>query len=164
MRDFDYSVNLLVSAFLKDELKHGSCEACAVANILRPVCTAKGIPFNRWANMFVTVGGVQYEAANDGEVIYVGFSGNRKVITTLESPNTNTHLKVLNEMRELTKSSPYTKKELMLIERSFETAPRGNSEDDWMFNGLMAVVEVLADIHNISLEAKEEAKKLFVKA
>ncbi len=39
----------------------------------------------------------------------------------------------------------------------------GNLINDWMFNGLMAVVDVLADIHGINLEAKEEAKKLFIK-
>jgi hypothetical protein len=33
-----------------------------------------------------------------------------------------------------------------------------------MFNGLMAVVDVLADIHSVDLEKKEAAKALFVKA
>ncbi len=54
----------------------------------------------------------------------------------------------------------YTPQELIKIEYAFE---RSDRRGDQMFNGLMAVVDVLADIHNISLEEKKEAKALFVK-
>lgn len=63
----------------------------------------------------------------------------------------------------------YSVNELAKIEYAFETAPRNcdyedHLNDEWMFNGLMAVVDVLADIHGIDLAEKESAKALFVKA
>jgi len=58
----------------------------------------------------------------------------------------------------------YSCAEIVLIERAFEFCPRGNSNDDWVYNGLMAVVDVLAEIHEIDLTVKESAKLLFVKA
>jgi hypothetical protein len=58
----------------------------------------------------------------------------------------------------------YSVHEIHQIEYAFENAPyQGDDTEEWMFNGLMAVVDVLAEIHGIDLTAKEEAKKLFVK-
>lgn len=48
----------------------------------------------------------------------------------------------------------YNASDLIKIERAFE---RG----DDVFGGLMAVVDVLADIHSVDLEQKESAKLLF---
>jgi hypothetical protein len=59
-------------------------------------------------------------------------------------------------------STGYSVKDLAKIEFAFETAQKGNTEDDWMFNGLMAVIDVLAEIHNIDLITVKEAKELFV--
>jgi len=58
--------------------------------------------------------------------------------------------------------------DLAKIEFAFESAPHTCDESDetnaeWMFNGLMAVVDVLAEIHNVNLEVKESAKAMFVK-
>jgi hypothetical protein len=61
-------------------------------------------------------------------------------------------------------STGYKWQELAKIEYAFESAPRGNSEDEWMFNGLMNVIDVLDDIHqNKDTEATKEVKKRFVK-
>lgn len=54
--------------------------------------------------------------------------------------------------------SGYTWQQLGEIEKAFE------AEDPDMFNGLMAVVDVLAEIHNVDLTETESAKALFVKA
>lgn len=58
----------------------------------------------------------------------------------------------------------YSEVELAKIEFAFESADEGSTEDENMFNGLMAVVDVLAEIHGVDLTSKEQAKKLFVKA
>lgn len=50
----------------------------------------------------------------------------------------------------------YSDEEVRRIENAFEFA-KGNSSDQYMFNGLLAVVEVLADIHGIDLSAKQNA-------
>jgi hypothetical protein len=59
-------------------------------------------------------------------------------------------------------STGYTWKELAKIEFAFETAEFGASNDDYIFNGLMAVVDVLAEIHKIDLTTVKETKELFV--
>lgn len=55
----------------------------------------------------------------------------------------------------------YSKREIYRIERAFEDF--GNHTDKDGYKGLMAVVDVLAEIHGIDLEQKETAKGLFVK-
>lgn len=51
-------------------------------------------------------------------------------------------------------STGYSIEQLDGIERAFECS---SQEGDWMFNGLMAVVDVLAEIHGIDLTTKESA-------
>lgn len=60
-------------------------------------------------------------------------------------------------------STGYTVQELAKIEHAFETASFGQSTEDWIFNGLMAVVDVLMEIHEASQEEVQEAKLLFSK-
>ena len=55
--------------------------------------------------------------------------------------------------------SGYSVDELARIEFAFESVPLG---EDRMFKGLMAVVDVLSDIHGVDLSVKEESKMLFV--
>lgn len=62
-------------------------------------------------------------------------------------------------------STGYLPTETVLIERSFEkykNIPLSN--DDRMFNGLMAVCDTLMQIHEATTEEITEAKQLFVKA
>jgi hypothetical protein len=62
-------------------------------------------------------------------------------------------------------STGYSVAEILEIERAFERAPGNHIDvDNWNFNGLMAVVTVLAEIDGISLEQAETARKLFVKS
>lgn len=63
----------------------------------------------------------------------------------------------------------YRWQDLARIEFAFETAYVGGFYDgpeaeQGMYAGLMAVVDVLAEIHGLNLEAATEAKALFVKA
>lgn len=52
--------------------------------------------------------------------------------------------------------SGYTKAELMKIEYAFETADKGKNGDDYMFNGLVAVLQVLAEIHSVDIGEKQD--------
>lgn len=69
----------------------------------------------------------------------------------------------------------YSIKNLKDIEYAFENAPGDSAlngrmsadritDPEWMFNGLMAVVDVLAEIHDIDLKVREDAKSLFVRS
>lgn len=61
-------------------------------------------------------------------------------------------------------STGYTWRELAKIEYAFETAPKGNSGDEWMFNGLMAVIDVLDQIHeNTDNQVTATTKQRFQK-
>jgi nuclear transport factor 2 (NTF2) superfamily protein len=151
MRNFDYTVNVLVKAYLEDTLAHQFCAACAVGNIISEARSYKiskvGCGFEwvgqrtQWENVFMTSNGIQ-------EFNIEGYQG---------------------EARTQIDSTGYAPEELARIEFAFEMADNSDgyyddyTNETWMFNGLMAVVDVLADIHGIDLKAKEEAKLLFVK-
>lgn len=149
---FQNTVDILVKAYLNNTLEHGDCGACAVGNL---VSAAIG-PFEAmppylengkvaeegigWPNVFCTIeNGYQIIRSNK----YEGLA------------------------KEQIDSTGYSRQDLARIEEAFEyhnhTYTRLD-EDQAMFEGLMAVVDVLADIHGINLEAKESAKALFVKA
>lgn len=145
---FDHTVSILVKAYLNDTLEHGKCEACAVGNIVHAAgfpryntgeCEAmKPDSCGNWKGVFVTTGGIQkMRHAVDKDWEQIGL--------------------------RMIEATGYTVEELAWVEYAFETAPKGKSDDDWMLNGLMTVVDVLASIHNVDLSTKEQAKLLFVK-
>ena len=144
MRDFNHTVNVLVKAFLNDTLEHENCAACAVGNIIcaSGINLKDGFEANAW---FYTICSL------------IRKDSQRAAFTTPTKQRTG-----LAQMA----ATGYTIKELNLIELAFESEPEyieSGVNEDRMFNGLMKVVDVLADIHGISLESKEEAKLLFVK-
>lgn len=146
MRDFNHTVDVLVKAYLNNTLQHASCGACAVGNMVEESCRSIGViaqhdTVNGWGSVFVT----DRSADNDHRIHpekYLDFSQAKLEID----------------------STGYTWQELSKIEYAFETCKYSDNEDEFMFNGLMDVIDVLAEIHGIDLTEKEEAKKLFVKA
>lgn len=156
MRDFNHTVNVLVKAYLDNTLRHGNCSACAVGNIV-------GGP--EWSALFITMDEKCQLVAGEDEICAEWRF--RKGIYKLSQLPESTVAKakeILTAAREMVKLSGYSIQELMRIEFAFETSDKGNNDDEWMFNGLMAVVDQLAIIHNVDLTQKESAKKLFVKA
>lgn len=161
MRDFNYTVNVLVKAYLNNELAHRSCTACAVGNIIAESLGTKPKP--------------------DTDNIFTGFDNNRYQ---------NGYLETWFDIRNMTvrdcsqvRMTGYYVDELRKIEYAFENCDESflqkasherneyflenkrpiGQDDEWMFKGLMAVVDVLAEIHNVDLSTKENAKLLFVK-
>lgn len=130
-KKFEHSVNVLLKAYLNNELEHSNCIACAVGNLIRD---SMGISCSYWSNVFMSAFGVQRININE-------YTGLAKIQID---------------------STGYTWKELAKIEFAFENANVGKSEDDYMFNGLMDVIDVLADIHEIDLSTVKETKELFV--
>lgn len=157
---FDKTVSILVAAYLVGELQHEDCKKCVVGNL----CGGK----SEWQYLFMT------DPRN-----YIQHA--RQISELRESVLGKRREQILQEAQDLCLSTGYTIDELKRIEFAFETAPgfKDNLDDpleydddgipieeqneDWMFNGLMAVVDVLADIHGVSLEQKTSSKKLFVK-
>lgn len=153
---FENSVNVLVQAYLSDTLLHGNCYACAVGNLV-----AAGMGYS-----FVRTKGLNYFADDCYKLTWNVTGGD---YDDSFHAGWYSHVRGWVSSRDKTQgmlevqSVGYTINELNRIETAFERATRGNSDDEWMFNGLMAVVDVLAEIHGINLEQKEEAKLLFVK-
>lgn len=143
---FENSVSVLVNAYMNDTLQHGKCHACAVGNIMRSVglpipddeCSieefAKSCAVWKWAFCTYVEDGYQ----------------------TIRCPGDD-----FNTAVEAIEKTGYTWQQLAKVEFAFESA---GYSGDRMFNGLMAVVSVLAEIHGIDIETTEKAKKLFVKA
>jgi hypothetical protein len=137
MRDFHYTVNVLVKAYMNNTLQHWKCQACAVGNIVAEatgfIMTPDNIMENEW-----------------------DWWGVVKPRFCVSDQRRDRGIKQIE-------ATGYCIEEIARIEFAFERSDRGASEEEWNFNGLMAVVDVLAEIHGIDLTAKEEAKKLFVK-
>lgn len=146
------TVDILVQAYFNDTLAHSDCSACAVGNI---VAANTGIVFEK-----CKYSGSFYWKDNEGP-----FWGNlfHTDSDTKEQIFDGAYLideKVLCEI----KSTGYNVYDLMKIEYAFETALKGKSSDEWMFNGLMAVIEVLDQIHeNENKEVTNISKQKFQK-
>jgi hypothetical protein len=151
---FEKTVGILVKAYQNDTLMHGNCMACAVGNIVAAnlgICDIQSRiewykkavdvpdPCTGWPSVFMT-----------------GLNSKRQRID-LEAILRDEAAKLQIE------STGYTWKELAKIEYAFETAPKGNSVDEWMFNGLLAVYDVLCEIHEVSKDEVKSGELVFVK-
>jgi len=150
---FHHTVNVLVKAYINNTLEHQNCYACAVGNIIADACGYSYKPAKakyqtiKWSH----VPGVYYSGVDQPNHWY----------DFIRYQDIDDKDRIIREIN----STGYSVDELNSIEWAFENAPGEFDPDaDWMFNGLMAVVDLLADIHGIDLKAKEEAKALFVKA
>ena len=145
---FNRTVAVLVKAYQNDTLKHGSCRACAVGNLVAAGCGINNIfdddewrikasdeDFRGWTNVFSTSRGEQL-------IMPENYRGPAKFQID---------------------ATGYTWQELAKIEYAFETAPKGDNDDDWMLNGLLAVYDVLCEIHEVDKSEVQDAKLVFVK-
>jgi hypothetical protein len=148
---FESTVKILVEAYLNDTLEHGNCYACAVGNIVAANMGHSFVPCQDRTSKKITWDITKGLYAGRGdygswyETLGLDFFG--------ATPSVRGRMEI--------ESTGYSDRELIRIENAFEGA---SWLGDRMFNGLMAVVDVLAEIHGVDLSVKESAKKLFVKA
>lgn len=147
------TVDILVNAYFNDTLKHGHCHACAVGNIVAANCGIVNIASNsEWIEKAIAPASLGW-----AEV----FLTERLLSKQLRMPKMYRRIKAAKYQID---STGYTWQELAKIEYAFETAPNGGSNDEWMFNGLMAVIDVLDEIHdNKDSEVTTQTKKRFNK-
>jgi hypothetical protein len=161
MRDFNYTVNVLVKAYLNDTLLHNDCCACAVGNLIADAIGAEiridGDPSR---------GTWSYETMwtrNKNQIQPIW----DQVFCTTPSGQTIRKEEYKGWAKKQIDTVGYSLEELAAIEFAFEDGgdieKQAPNDPEWMFNGLMAVVDVLADIHGIDLTQKEAAKLLFAK-
>jgi hypothetical protein len=154
MRDFHYTVNVLVKAYLNDTLIHGHPCGCAVGNLIAQDLGLKVIV--EGSDQAGWIGG-RYQETGGGFDWFTVVRPDRIVSKGSRKLGV-----------QQIKATGYSVNEIRRIEHAFESV----QEENDLFNphldpdghkGLMAVVDVLAEIHNIDLSTKEEAKKAFVK-
>lgn len=148
---FNETVDILVNAYQKNTLRHGDCSACAVGNI---IAAKSGITSNTsksWRDCF---GAEEYHTPYAWADVFSTDAIKTQRFDIIEYEG------VAKKQIDVTGYSVY---ELASIELAFESADKGISTDDHMFNGLMSVVDALMIIHEASKEESEEAKSLFVK-
>ena len=147
---YQKTVDILVQAYFNDTLRHDDCAACAVGNIIADALGYKitstkakwqcddGEVSPNWINVFCT---------------YYTPSGRKVTSFDLAAYEEG----AANEID----ATNYTVHELADMEKAFEMA---STEGDYMFNGLMAVIEVLDQIHeNTDTELTATTKSRFNK-
>jgi len=150
---FHETVGILVNAYLNDTLVHKACTACAVGNIVSH-----------------HLGGLRLKDESDNTLIGVSneeWSNGLRAQwwSKIRCPD------IENSLGEYQiDATGYTLEQLDSIEYAFENVDEPEvkgmywcRDDAYMLRGLMAVVDVLAEIHEIDLSVKESVKLLFVK-
>lgn len=153
---YNKTVDILVQAYFNDTLEHGVCHACAVGNIInahRPFSEEEIMMLNAsnmlgdrqgWSSVFLTC-----------KCLYKPNWGEKRQLIIISNYN--------GLAKEQIDSTGYSVVELAMIEHAFETAPEGNNREDYMFNGLMAVIDALDVIHeNKDTEVTSSAKSQFI--
>jgi hypothetical protein len=143
------TVDILVQAYFNDTLEHGNYCGCAVGNMIAANC---GINLTRRREFAE----VQWNGDGSGGKHWfelVKYGGGHEIDTELA-------------MSQINKTG-YTLSEVLKIEEAFESAGFAfydDDEDTLMFNGLMAVIEVLDQIHqNTDEQLTKTSKQKFVK-
>ncbi len=140
---YNKTVDILVQAYLNDTLEHNNCYACAVGNLVTANCGYTYDKNNR--SMSGRFGWAHENFYNHTTVNKTTLWAS--VFTTTEDGQALRKENFKGEALRQINSTGYSLKELMKIEYAFERAKFGDSRDSHMFNGLMAVIEVLDQIH-----------------
>jgi hypothetical protein len=135
---YQRTVDILVQAYFNDTLRHGSCAACAVGNIIA-----------NSNNIAIVERGF-------GTLSWVGRCSDNWYLDLCCGPNPEAGF----DTKRLIEKTGYSVAQIIAIEEAFESTHY--DEVDAMFNGLMAVIDVLDQIHeNTDSTVTEVSKKKF---
>jgi hypothetical protein len=149
------TIDILVKAYLNDTLVHYNCQACAVGNIIAGCNDYKYIIHDKACDVYK----VRWNHTNHPEqqIHWYEVFG-----TTFSKQFFNPEL-YSGVAKAQIDSTGYALEELMEIERAFETCNKSSDVNKFMYNGLMAVVEALGQIHEADKETIQESKLRFAK-
>jgi hypothetical protein len=135
------TVDILFDAYFNDTLRHTNCYACACGNIIAANQGYKFVPSKPGSYMLVEQN-ITWDIT-DG---YYAKAGRSSLAPWYPVVNHNR----ANDLRgiEQIQSTGYSVDDFMLIEKAFELA--AGFGDEWMFNGLVAVLDVLKQIHEVT--------------
>lgn len=129
------TVDILVKAYLGDTLRHSLCQACAVGNII--AANNEMQKCGKWP-----CGDYAWSAVTSGMISEDG--GYERGLMHI-------------------KNTGYSVQNIVDIEYAFEHTTFSLSKDQFMFNGLMSVIDTLMQIHEANDTEADEAKGLFRK-
>jgi hypothetical protein len=138
------TVDILYDAYFNDTLEHWNCTACAVGNIVAANMGIKIIPVRRG---FVKFGNPP------GSDAFSPYENSGCWFPSISYGSVNTLTKAAKKQVAAT---GYSARELAKIEKAFENCGYSVSSEDYMFNGLVAVLEVLKEIHEVTDEPHTE--------
>ena len=142
---FEHSVDVLVKAYLNGTLLHGYCSACAVGNLCANAMGYQMQPTKHAFEWISNFGGRRFPLWDE---VFISTAPNHQERHTSQ---------YYGEAKKQIDSTGYTWDQLADIEKSFESANDYEGTDTAMFNGLMAVLDVLAEIHGVDLTVKQNA-------
>jgi hypothetical protein len=141
---YNKTVDTLFHAYFNDTLRHGDCSACAVGNI----CLGSGAHLYGKYNCQIVGSNLAWSMAF--------YTETDSQVQTIEESSYHQNF---NGCKDVIDATGYTLLELAKIEHGFETAYRGKSDDEHMFNGLVSVLEALKQIHEIKDERVTEVSR-----
>jgi hypothetical protein len=146
---FEKSVAILIKAYLNDTLRNGSCHSCAVGNLVADGLDISVIRLSITGALEWSAGIPQW-----GHVVWqLGIS-----------PSRSNLVKASVQVA----ATGYSVKNLADIEHAFEKAyqnpPAGAIREDLIYTGLLAVVQVLAEIHQVEPTSELAANAEFGRA
>lgn len=133
---YQRTTDILFQAYFNDTLKHNDCSKCPVALL---ILAGGGDKFSYWWDSYYGPNGIEGLEEAWSSVFLT-----RGPIQTIHPENYQ------GIAKQIIDSTGYTWQDLAKIEFAFESAPHGMNEDDHVYNGLVAVLEVLKEIHGIS--------------
>lgn len=152
---FDRTISILVKAYLNNTLEHTNCYACAVQNIvagnmgLEITPKTYSHPLSNCGSITLIIKNLTYE---ETLVVGLGYISEREA-------------KLSQSQKKQMLSTGYSYEHLSNIEESFESINKYQcaSEDEYMYKGLMSVVDTLMQIHEADQSEITQAKSLFTK-
>jgi hypothetical protein len=156
---FDHSVWVLTKAYLNGNLQNGNCAACAVGNL---IADALGIRVTR----LITAKDHEHYGHPGNRLIWVGAEPNwlGALFGKRDDDFADEHGYSRDEQLAAT---GYSLDELSSIEVAFESARRMNYficlPAEATYQGLLAVVDVLAEIHGVDVATGKQAAAPFTR-
>src|SRR6185295_19985371 len=143
------TVDILYQAYFDDTLRHGNCHACAVGNI---VAANMGFKYKTYRGLYGI--SICYDFPDDRVNIHWNVAHPLARLGWPSAFFTAGDYQSFGEVDESGRlqieSTGYSIDELAQIEFAFEVADKGLSDDEYMFNGLSAVLDILARIHEVT--------------
>lgn len=144
------TVNILFDAYFNDTLVHNNCYACACGNIVAANSGYQFVPAEDAPHKKLTwdVSGGKYHSARADNKAHWFYPLSMFVPSEYD----------MELAKKQIHAAGYTVQDFMIIERAFEGASKGHCDEDYMFNGLVAVLEVLKQIHQVDDNEPEVAR------